>query len=190
MHHPDKKYVDALLNDDKIVLKELYTKFFYKIKLMITQNHGYETDAADIFQDALLAIYHKAKKQEFAITSSFEGFLFVICRNKWIKELEKRKLRGVTFKTNEEHMDIGEDSFKQSEECLLHQERKNLILEKLAHLSEGCKKLLELSWSGKSMTEVAGMLNVSYAYARKKKSECMHTLVNLVKQSYQYKSLK
>ena len=82
MHHPDQKYVDALLKDDKPILKELYTKFFYRIKLMILQNHGDETDAADIFQDALLAIYHKAKKQEFAITSSFEGFLFVICRNK------------------------------------------------------------------------------------------------------------
>ena len=104
--------------------------------------------------------------------------------------MEKRKLQKVTFKTNEEHIDIGEDSFKQSEECLLHQERKNLILEKLAQLSDGCKKLLELSWSGKGMTEVAGMLSVSYAYARKKKSECMRTLVNLVKQSYQYKSLK
>src|SRR4051812_21250772 len=190
MHHPDKKYIDALLNDDKIVLKELYTKFFYKIKLMILRNHGCETDAADIFQDALLAIYHRAKKQEFTITSSFEAFLFVICRNKWIKELKKRKPEGVTFKTNGEHIEIGEDSFKQSEECLLHQERKNLILEKLAQLSEGCKKLLELSWSGKNMTEVAGTLNVSYAYARKKKSECMHKLVNLVKQSYQYKFLK
>jgi RNA polymerase sigma factor (sigma-70 family) len=190
MQHPDQKYVDALLNDDKLVLKELYTKYFSRIRLLILQNNGCETDAADIFQDALLAIYHKAKKQEFTITSSFEAFLFVICRNKWIKELKKRKLEGVTFKPNAEYIDIGEDSLKQSEECLLHQERKNLILEKLAQLSEGCKKLLEVSWSGKSMTEVAGTLHVSYAYARKKKSECMRTLVNLVKQSYQYKSLK
>src|SRR5690349_1351749 len=125
MPHPDQKYIDALLNDDKIVLKELYTKFFYRIKIMILQNHGCETDAADIFQDALIAIYHAVKKEAFTITSSFEAFLFVICRNKWMKELKKRKLRRVTFDADEEHTDIAEDSFRQSEECLLHEERKN-----------------------------------------------------------------
>src|ERR1051326_6837378 len=141
MPHPDQKYIDALLNDDKPVLEELYKKFFLRIKIMIIQHHGNETDAADIFQDALLAIYHKVKTQEFAIGSSFEAFLFVICRNKWIKELNKRKIRWVTIDADSE-LNIGEDSFKQSEECLLHQERKNLILEKVSQLGEACKKLL------------------------------------------------
>ena len=40
------------------------------------------------------------------------------------------------------------------------------------------------------MDEVAKKLKVSYAYARKKKSECMAKLITLVKQSPKFNSLK
>ena len=35
MQHPDQKYVEALLNNDPLVLEELYEKFSGKIKWMI-----------------------------------------------------------------------------------------------------------------------------------------------------------
>ena len=62
--------------------------------------------------------------------------------------------------------------------------------EKLAELGDSCRQLLQLSWSGKPMDEVAMMLEVSYGYVRKKKSECMAKLISLVKRSSQYNALK
>ena len=56
MQHPDQKYINALLENDATVLEELYQRFSEKIKWMIIRNNGTETDAADIFQDALLSI--------------------------------------------------------------------------------------------------------------------------------------
>ena len=41
-----------------------------------------------------------------------------------------------------------------------------------------------------TMDEVAKQLNVTYAYARKKKSECVARLITLVKQSPRFNSLK
>lgn len=190
MQHPDQKYVTALLANDASVLDELYEKFSGKIKWMILQNNGNETDAADIFQDALLSIYNKAKTGDFTLTCPMEAFLYLICKNKWLNVLNKRKTQKVTNTDTEGFNYIGEDNFRLAEDCVLQQERSNLLTEKLALMGESCKNLLKLSWSGISMDEVAKQLNVTYAYARKKKSECMAKLISLVKESPKFNSLK
>ena len=190
MQHPDQKYIDALINNDPVLQDELYSKFSGKIKWMVLQNNGTETDAADVFQDALLSIYNTAKTKNFTLTCPFDAFLYLVCRNKWMNELSKRKSRKVTITDDDGYNNIGEDTFKQAEDCRLQQERKDLFNEKLAELGESCKKLLGLSWSGLPMDEVAKMLNVSYGYARKKKSECMEKLVKSVQQSPKFRSLK
>lgn len=190
MQHPDQKYVTALLNNDATVLEELYERFSGKIKWMIMQNNGSETDAADIFQDALLSIYNKAKAGDFVLTCPMEAFLYLICKNKWLNVLNKRKTHKVTNTDTEGFSYIGEDNFRLAEDCVLQQERSSLLAEKLALMGESCKNLLKLSWSGISMDEVAKKLNVTYAYARKKKSECMAKLISLVKESPKFNSLK
>lgn len=190
MAHPDQKYIEALLNNDEVLIGELYTKFSAKIKWMVLQNNGNETDAADVFQDALLSIYHKAKSQDFVLTCPLDAFLYLVCKNKWLNELSKRKTHKVTMGDTDGYNNIGEDEFKLAEDCRLQEARKELLNRKLAELGESCQKLLQLSWSDKSMEEVAAILNVSYGYARKKKSECMAKLIALVKGANEFNSLK
>ncbi len=193
MPHPDQKYIDALVNNDATLLEELYQKFSGKIKWMVLQNNGSASDAADIFQEALLSIFQKATTQNFTLTCSFDAFLYVICRNKWLKVLSKRATGGVTNKDPKGY-NMGdameENSVELAEECQMLQERRGLLNEKLEELGENCRQLLRLSWSGRSMDEVAKMLHVTYGYARKKKSECISKLVQLVKQSPKFNSLK
>ena len=190
MQHPDQKYIDALLENDPVVLDELYRKFSEKIKWMIIRNNGTETDAADIFQEALLSIYHKAKTGGFTLTCPLDAFLYLICKNKWLNTLNKKKTQKVTITDTEGYSNIGEDNFKLAENCVLEQERRDLLTEKLAEMGESCKKILRLSWSGMPMDEVAKQLDVTYAYVRKKKSECMARLITLVKQSPKFNALK
>ena len=65
MPHQDQRYIEALGNNDPQMLEEIYKKFSGKIKWMVMQNNGSEADAADIFQEALLTIYRKAKADWF-----------------------------------------------------------------------------------------------------------------------------
>ena len=188
--HSDQKYINALLNNDTLLLEELYQKFSGKIKQMVLQNNGSELDAADIFQDAILSLYNKAKSGKFILTCPLDAFIYLICRNKWINELNKRKSHKVTFFDVDGFNNAGEDSFRLSEECILQHERRKLLEEKLAELGGICKQLLQLSWSGKSMEEVAGLLHMTYGYARKRKTECMAKLIKLVKGASQFNSLK
>jgi len=156
---------------------------------MILNNNGTEDDAADIFQDALLYLYDKAKNGSFTLTCPLEAFLYLICKNRWINELKKRKNAKVTI-TDTEGYNISEDSFKLAEEYILQQQRKVFLLEKLEELGNACRELLLLSWNEKSMDEVARILNMSYGYARKKKSDCVGKLMVLVKESPEYDFLK
>lgn len=190
MPHPDQKYIDALLNNDTVLVEELYKRFSDKIKWMVLKNNGNETDAADIFQDALLSIYHKAKTRDFVLTCPLDAFLYLVCKNKWMNELSKRKSHKVTITDTAGYNTIGEDTFRLAEDCRLREARIDLLKEKLSQLGESCRQLLQLSWGGKSMEEVAAILNVTYGYARKKKSECMGKLVELVKQASGFSSLK
>lgn len=187
--HSDQQYIDALLNNDAHLLNELYVKYSGKIKSMIMKNNGTEDDAADIFQESLIDIYNKAKNNSFILTCPLDAFIYMVCKNKWLNELRKRKNSRVTF-TDTEQYNISDDSFKEASLLFNQTERGNLLLSKLSEMGDACKKLLELSWSGKPMEEVAALLNNSYGYVRKKKSECMAKLISMVKQSPQFSALQ
>lgn len=190
MEHPDKKYITALLTNDEPLLKELYEKCFGKIKNFVTHNHGTADDAWDLLQEAMLSIYYKIKRQPFTLTCPFDAFIYIVCRNLWIKELRKKRLNGVTVSMDEVYTFQGMDNLALAEEYNLQQERRKLFMEKLNELGEGCRQLLEQNWRGFHLNEVAVKLNISYAYARKKKTECMAKLVSLMRQSPQYDQLK
>ncbi len=189
MLHPDQRYIDALVNNDTIVLHELYQKYSGKIKWLVLKNSGTASDAADIFQEALLSIYNKAKTQAFILTCPLDAFLYLVCKNKWMNELSKRKSPRVTIDDVAVY-NLGEDPIKQVEELILNEQRNDLLNKKIAELGENCRQLLRLSWTGKPMEEVANILNVSYGYVRKKKCECMAKLTAMIKQSDQFNSLK
>jgi RNA polymerase sigma factor (sigma-70 family) len=188
--HPDQKYIEALLNNDRALLDELYRKYSDKVKWMVLQNRGTEADAADIFQDALLCVYNRAKTKNFVLTCPLDAFLYLICKRKWLNELNKRKVFRTTFIDLDEFNHVNEDTILLSDELQVYQERKELVMEKFSGLADNIKELLRLSWSGRSMEEVADILHVTYGYARKKKCECMAKLISLVKQSPRFNSLQ
>jgi RNA polymerase sigma factor (sigma-70 family) len=187
--HPDNKYIEALLRNDPVLLDEIYTRFSPSIKKMVLQNNGDEADAADVFQEALVDIYKKAKTG-FTLSCPMEAFLYLVCRNRWINKVTRKKYNNVTFADDEGYSNlVSDDSFANAEQVKLAQNRKNLIETKLAELGESCRELLQYSWGGKKLEEVAALMNTTYAYIRKKKGDCMGKLIGLVKGSPDYKLL-
>ena len=187
--HPDNKYIHALLNNDQLLVSEIYSKFSPKIISMIRRNNGSMKDAQDIFQEALIIIFNKAVKGGFTLTCPFEGFLYLICKRKWLNELKKRGRAGVT--TDEDGLStVTEDTVTLAEEAEADDNRSKLFWEKFKLLGARCQELLKLSWGGISMEEVSNQMDVTYGYARKKKSECIARLMKLVKESPEYQLLK
>lgn len=187
--HKDQQYIEALLNNNTLLLKELYEKYSGKIRAMVVKNSGTTTDAADIFQDALLDIYQRAKHKGFVLTCPLDAYLYLVCKNKWINKLNKKGNSTVTF-TDTEGYNYTEDVFTSAAISQNQHERTILVAQKFKELGEGCRELLELSWTGISMMEVAEKLQNSYSYIKKKKSECMGKLIALVKKSPEFSNLQ
>ena len=136
--HPDHKYIEALAQNDSVLIEEIYRRFAEGIKRMVVKNSGSETDAADLFQEVLMELHQKATKQHFVLTCPFEAFLHLVCRNRWINKLDKMKRRSVTI-TGNEGFDVNENVAENYEALLVQEKRKNLVEEKLADLGEGCR---------------------------------------------------
>ena len=186
--HTDTKYINALLLNDALLINEIYKNFSGLVKNFVTKNGGSVDDAADIMQEGLMAIYHKARNTDFVLTCPFEAFLFMVCKNLWLMQLRKKSRQPVT-NAGDRQYELRDDEIQQTHTAVYNNERYNLLEKSYSILGESCKELLKLAWSGKPLEEVARLMNNSYGYIRKKKSECAGKLAELIKQSPEYKTL-
>ena len=177
--HPDQRYLLALLNNDATLINEIYKKCAGKVKSFVLFNNGSSNDAEDIFQEALVDVYHQAKYKGLELTCPFEPFLLLVCKRKWLNELKKRSILPVT-KEEDSLLHIGEDTFEQAEQLEKQQEQSRLFLKAFEKLGERCQEIIRWSMRGEAQEKVAEALGVTYGYLRKKKSECMASLIKLV----------
>ena len=187
--HPDQAYIEGIMARDPGVIKDIYTQNFESVAQYIVRNSGARTDAEDIFQDAMVAIFQRAKRGDLILQCKFSTYLHAVCRNLWLNELKKQQRRGVTIEGYTLYKE-GDDSRQLADETILIEARDQFFWEKFKDLGESCQSILRLSWSGTGMKEVATKLDISYSYARKKKSECMERLSTLIQQAKEYSLLK
>jgi RNA polymerase sigma factor (sigma-70 family) len=177
--HTDQYFLNGLLQNDQAVVKEIYSRFTGKVKGYILQNNGSEDDAADIFQEALIDIYQQARYKGLTLTCPFEPFLLLICKRKWLKELKKKGRLRVTNET-ERLSDTGEDVFALADQLQVQEDKAQLFLAMFQKLGDRCREIIKKCLGSKPQDEVATELGVSYAYLRKKKSECTAELMKLI----------
>lgn len=181
--HIDQRYIEGLLQNDAIVIDTIYKNFSPGIKRWIINNSGSEADAGDIFQETLITIFHQAKEKKLQLSCPFEAYFMVIAKRMWFKELKKRGRQEVTIDIDEAY-NIGTDSFKEIEEVVAMQEKEKMVMGFFATLGERCREIISLTQKKEfSQEEIATKLGLTYAYLRKKKSECMATLIKKVQAS-------
>lgn len=178
--HIDQKYIHFLLENDPRGIQLIYSKYGSKVVGLICNNNGTEDDGYDILQESLVDIYHLAKEKDFKLTTSFQSFLLLVSKRKWLNELKKRQRQGVT-NADDYVFDIEDDSSAEMEEHLMMVEKENLVMEMLETLGERCQEIIKRCMGAKNQEQIAAALGVSYAYLRKKKSECMSKLGEKVK---------
>lgn len=177
--HPDQRYVTALLHNDAAVINEIYKLCARQVKSYVCFNNGSADDASDIFQEALIDIYHQAKNKNLQLTCPFNAFLFMVCKRKWLNELKKRAQLPVT-NNPDDVLHTGEDAFALADELELQNERSARFMAAFEKLGERCRDVIRLSMLGDAQEKVAEQLGVTYGYLRKKKSECMAALIKMV----------
>ncbi|MCB0581439.1 MAG: sigma-70 family RNA polymerase sigma factor [Phaeodactylibacter sp.] len=188
--HPDQHYLDGLCSGDSKAIREIYRTFGEQAKRYVLANSGNLQDAEDIFNKVLVIVYRNACREDFTLTGAFGGYLMRILRRKWIDELNRRKRSGVTYEMPEgyeyEATDEGPDKL---DEWALEDKKREIFLRCFGQLSENCRNVLQTSWEEGDMKKAAELLNMTYAYIRKRKSECMAKLRELARQDPDYDDL-
>lgn len=178
-------YLNTLLNGDSKEISTIYKKNFPKVQSFILQNKGKHEDAQDIFQKALLQLAVRYKREKFEIITSFEAYLFTVCKNLWRRELNKSKNKV----TNDGSYELSSEEQDQSM-ALLEQKRWELFNENLTLISENCKKILELFFAKISYAKIVTEMQYnSETVARQRVFKCKTKLKELIKKDKRYQSL-
>ncbi len=178
------RYLNALIDGNTKIIEEIYKNNFPSVKRFVLNNSGRIEDVEDVFQKALIQISVRFRKEDIEITSSFNAYLFTVCKNIWRRELNKKK--KVTY---------GEVIELVSEErdqalSFIEIKRQELFVEKLNTLSENCKLILNLYFSKISYAEIIKLTDYSSeTVIRQRVFKCKKQLTNLIKKDNRYSDL-
>lgn len=173
----DHDLLEALRRGESSAFGKLYSLHFGMVRYLVVNNSGKEEDARDIFQEVLVTLYEQLAAGTFRQQSSLKTWIYAVCRNKWLKQLEKRK-KNIRF-----------SDFEECENILLPEENKEeesihrILRNSLEQLGTQCRKLLLLFYYfRKSMDEIAADLNYTNAdNAKAQKYKCLQKLKTIYK---------
>jgi RNA polymerase sigma factor (sigma-70 family) len=172
----------GLANNDAKAIETIYKDNFKMVQAFILNNNGSYDDARDIFQEAMIALYEKAKSESFILTCQIKTYVYSVCRRLWLKRLQQSGKFVAQNESLEETVAVEED--------LESHEKRNAdfaIMERaLGSLGEPCKSLLESFYlRKKDMSEIATEFGYTNAdNAKNQKYKCLVRLKKLFFSQY------
>jgi RNA polymerase sigma factor (sigma-70 family) len=186
--HPDQYFIEGLANNNSAIIQSIYKKFVPKVVSYIRNNSGDEDQAQDVVQEIMILLFNQAKAQQLQLTCPFDAYFFLLCKRKWLNELKKSSNKGVTIQ--DDFASTNEPTEEMVAQTEIFEEKQQLFDMMFQKLGEKCQEVLKLSFTLKSMEEVAEKLNITYGYVRKKKSLCTGQLTQWIQENSRFKSLK
>lgn len=177
--------MEALINNDRKGIEEIYRVMFPGIKSWVKRNNGNAQDAGDVLQDAMIVVFEKASRPDFELTSSFKSYLTSVCRFIWLRKLKKNSRTSAPMP--EDDHNLSED--KTIERVLHEEEREALFQKYFRSLNEVCRTVLTLFFEGQKMREIATQLGYAEKFARVKKHLCQKLLVDKIRKDSRYREL-
>jgi RNA polymerase sigma factor (sigma-70 family) len=185
LKYSNEELIKGIQNKDNLVLSYIINKNKKSIRQYVLTNSGYESDANDVLQEAIIVLFRKVKEDDFKLTSSLNTFIYSIARLIWLKELENRRTRN-TFSEPFDVIDYSDSIHATIEK----NDRLRLYREKFEELGEDCKKVLRLFYLGTPMSQITQFMGYnSDDYTKKKKYTCKNVLVEKIKSSKLFNEL-
>ena len=176
--------LEGLAKNNRLAIETLYRQHYKMVQSLIINNQGTIDDARDIFQEAMIVLYEKAKSGSFELHCQIKTYVYSVSRRLWLKRLQQLQkfvpdVNGIDeLVPVEEEVDAAE---KRSADF-------HLMEKAMANLGEPGKSLLEAYYvQKKNMTEIAG--NFGYTNADNAKNQKYKCLMRLKKIFFaQYKN--
>lgn len=167
----------GLVNNDSKAIETIYKENYNMVQAFILNNSGTYDDARDIFQEAMITLYEKAKSESFVLTCQIKTYIYSVCRRLWLKRLQQLGRYVSAGENLEETVSVEED-------LEIHEKRNAefAIMERaMGSLGEPCKSLLDAYYiQKKGMTEIATEFGYTNAdNAKNQKYKCLMRLKKL-----------
>ena len=175
--------VKAIKENDEGVMKSFYQANYQKVETYVLNNSGTGDEAKDVYQEAFIAVWRNIKLNRFEpeTTTSLEGYLFQVAKNKWLDHLrtiKRKKVLPLTEETNgvEETLSLSE-----VEEQQLIDIKTNLQL-----LGKICRDVLDrFYYQRQSMKAISMAMKWTESTAKNNKYRCLQRLRELLKSNTQ-----
>lgn len=184
----DEEILAGLRKRDNRILQYIYKNSYTPVKQLILNNAGSETDAEDIFQEALIVVFKKLRDApDFELEASFSTYIYSIARLLWLKHL--RHIKKIEIdplnRDMEDRIEFEEPSPVEDNDL-----RMAIYQRTLLKIPEDCQKILQLTAQDLSSSEIAEQLGFrSEGYVRKRRHFCKEYLINRIKDDSDYQAM-
>lgn len=180
----EKLILQGLAENKKQAIESIYRQNYAVIQAFILNNSGSQDDARDIFQEAMIVLFEKARSGSFELSCQLKTYIYSVCRRLWLKKLNQMNRYSGNLENVEETVPV-EDEVE-----LVEKRNTDFILMENAmnKIGEPCKSLLEAYYiQKKHMQEIAS--DFGYTNADNAKTQKYKCLVRLKKIFFaQYKN--
>jgi len=166
----------GLASNDKRSVEAIYRENYNTIQLLVINNNGSADDAKDVFQEAMIVLYEKARSGTFELNCQIKTYVYSVCRRLWLKRLQQ-------LNRYPSGLDELETLVPVEDEIEEHEKRNtefDMMDKAISNLGEPCKSLLEAYYLQKrTMLEIAA--NFGYTNADNAKNQKYKCLMRLKK---------
>lgn len=168
--------LQGLARNDRKCVETIYRENYSMVQSLIINNNGSSDDAKDVFQEAMIVLYEKARSGIFELNCQIKTYIYSVSRRLWLKKLQQSGRYSGEI--------VNAEGFVQVEDDIEEHEKRDLEFEMMAkaiiRLGEPCKSLLHAFYmEKKNMQEIAA--NFGYTNAENAKTQKYKCLVRLKK---------
>ncbi len=178
----EKKLLEGLAVSDRKAVETIYRENFNMVQSLVINNNGSADDAKDIFQEAMIVLYEKARSGTFELNCQIKTFVYSVSRRLWLKRLQQQNRFSSAGDSMEPVVPVDEDIDEHDHRNAEFDMMENAI----SHLGEPCKSLIEAYYLQKqTMQEIAARFGYTNAdNAKNQKYKCLMRLKKIFFTNY------
>lgn len=170
----EKALLEGLAASDKKAIETIYRENFNMVQSLVINNNGSSDDAKDVFQEAMIVLYEKARSGTFELNCQVKTYIYSVCRRLWLKRLQQLNRYSPPVESLEITVPV-EDEVEEHEKRNTEYE---MMDKAISSLGEPCKSLLEAYYLQKQNMQV---IAASFGYtnadnAKNQKYKCLMRL--------------
>jgi RNA polymerase sigma factor (sigma-70 family) len=170
----EKILLQGLAKNDKKAVETIYKDNYGMVQSLIINNNGSADDARDVFQEAMIVLYEKARSGTFELQCQIKTYIYSVSRRLWLKKLQQSRRFTSDFGDPDSVVPVEEDL----DEHRKRDQEFGMMNKAILGLGEPCKSLLEAFYiQKKNMQEIADGFGYTNAEnAKTQKYKCLMRL--------------